>query len=278
MKLLKKINNNFALAEDSKGEQVIVEGRGVGFQKMPCELNDLSSISRTYYGFNSETIRLIQTVNPQILQIADQLYNEAVDQIPAELNPNLPFTLADHLEFCIERLNKNIELKMPLTYELESSYPLEMKLAENALERIEEQLGICLPASEKAGIALNIINSELTVKASNTQKEEELIAGCTRIIEAHLHQTIHLNSFNYVRFATHMRYRLRRINEGVSENCSYSLYQTMQKQYAKIAGIVNGMAVYLEVNGYPVSEEEKFYLILHVQRLCDRERCLTTQP
>ena len=42
---------------------------------------------------------------------------------------------------------------MPLTYELESSYPLEMKLAENALERIEEQLGICLPASEKAGIA-----------------------------------------------------------------------------------------------------------------------------
>lgn len=78
MKLLKKINNNFALAEDSKGEQVIVEGRGVGFQKMPCELNDLSSISRTYYGFNSETIRLIQTVNPQILQIADQLYNEAV--------------------------------------------------------------------------------------------------------------------------------------------------------------------------------------------------------
>ena len=60
---------------------MIVEGRGVGFQKMPCELNDLSSISRTYYGFNSETIRLIQTVNPQILQIADQLYNEAVDQI-----------------------------------------------------------------------------------------------------------------------------------------------------------------------------------------------------
>ena len=35
MKLLKKINNNFALAEDSKGEQVIVEGRGVGFRPFP---------------------------------------------------------------------------------------------------------------------------------------------------------------------------------------------------------------------------------------------------
>ena len=52
----------------------------------------------------------------------------------------------------------------------------------------------------------------------------------------------------------------------------------MKEQYAKIAGIVNGMAVFLEVSGSPVCEVEKFYLILHVQRLCDRERCLTTQP
>ena len=47
MKLLKKINNNFALALDSKGTQIIVEGKGIGFRKMPEELADLSVISRT---------------------------------------------------------------------------------------------------------------------------------------------------------------------------------------------------------------------------------------
>ena len=36
MKLLKKINNNFALAIDGNGEKVIVEGRGIGFNRMPC--------------------------------------------------------------------------------------------------------------------------------------------------------------------------------------------------------------------------------------------------
>ena len=273
MKLLKKINNNFALAEDSKGEKVIVEGRGVGFQKMPCELTDLSIISRTYYGFNSETIRLIQTVNPKILQIADQIYNEAVDQIPAELNANLPFTLADHLEFCIERMNKKIQLKMPLIYELESSYPLEMKLAERTLQRVEEQLDIRLPESEKAGIALNLINAELSVKTSNTQQEEELIDGCTRIIEAYLHHPIYRKSFNYTRFATHLQYLLRRMNQHPPQNVSYSLYQTIKERYAPICEVVSAMAVYLEASGYPIGEEEKFYLILHVQRLCDRERC-----
>lgn len=49
MKLLKKINNNYALALDSRGEKIIVEGRGIGFQKMPCELSDLSLVSKTYY-------------------------------------------------------------------------------------------------------------------------------------------------------------------------------------------------------------------------------------
>ncbi|MFQ8583619.1 MAG: hypothetical protein ACLSA6_14420 [Holdemania massiliensis] len=86
---------------------------------MPASLQ----ISRSFpyiLRFQLETIRLIQWLS-KILQIADQIYNEAVDQIPAELNANLPFTLADHLEFCIERMNKKIQLKMPLIYELEST-------------------------------------------------------------------------------------------------------------------------------------------------------------
>ena len=61
MKLLKKINNNFALALDSRGEQIIVEGKGIGFQKMPMELNDLSLITRTYYDTKEQDVSLINT-------------------------------------------------------------------------------------------------------------------------------------------------------------------------------------------------------------------------
>ena len=58
MKLIKKINNNFALAEDSGGNQVIVEGRGVGFNKMPCTITDLSCISHTYYDYDEKYLSL----------------------------------------------------------------------------------------------------------------------------------------------------------------------------------------------------------------------------
>lgn len=63
------------------------------------------------------------------------------------------------------------------------------------------------------------------------------------------------------------------MNQQPPQNVSYSLYQTIKERYAPICEVVSAMAVYLEASGYPIGEEEKFYLILHVQRLCDRERC-----
>ena len=42
MKLLRKINNNAAVAQDKRGREMVVLGRGVGFHPMPYELTDLS--------------------------------------------------------------------------------------------------------------------------------------------------------------------------------------------------------------------------------------------
>lgn len=49
MRIIKKINNNVAVAVDSAGHELIVLGKGLGFPKMPYELNDLSRITRTFY-------------------------------------------------------------------------------------------------------------------------------------------------------------------------------------------------------------------------------------
>ena len=49
MKLLRKINNNAAVAQDNRGREMVVLGRGVGFHSMPYELPDLSVVYRTFY-------------------------------------------------------------------------------------------------------------------------------------------------------------------------------------------------------------------------------------
>lgn len=51
MKVVKKINNNVAICLDSNNCELVAFGKGIGFPKMPYEIQDLSLIDRTFYDF-----------------------------------------------------------------------------------------------------------------------------------------------------------------------------------------------------------------------------------
>lgn len=271
MKLLKKINNNFALALDSKGEQIIVEGRGIGFLKMPTELRDLSPITRTYYDIKEQDISLIRSVSDEVLEISGKVYRYAEQYIGERLNPNLTFILADHIQFSLERYEKKIDMKMPAYYDIPLLYPTEAKVADYAMKLIREELGVRLPDSEATGIALNIINSELMPENASADREE-LVERITEFIEKSFHLEIDRDSFSYSRFISHMEYLFKRLEEDEEvSGGSFDLYKAVKAEIPEISRCVNGIERILTEAGYHLNEEEKLYLMLHVNRLCDRE-------
>lgn len=273
MKLVKKINNNFALALDSKGEQIIVEGKGIGFLKMPCDFQDLKQITRTYYGTTAQYEALIKSVSPEVIEIAGTVTDYAKRFIPGTLNQNLPLILADHLQFALERMKKNIYLKTPLYYEIEHLYPKEAAIAEYGVKLIRKKLGVRLPEEEKTGIALTIINSEME-HSNKKNVNEQLIEECTEIVEEKMCIHISKDSFNYSRFVSHLQYLLRRAREPInSTSDNREMYQVISRKYADISECAEAIKNYLEPKGYYLNEEEKLYLILHIHRLCDREDC-----
>lgn len=44
MIIVKKINNNFAMARDDRGNELVVSGKGVGFHETPYYLEDESTL------------------------------------------------------------------------------------------------------------------------------------------------------------------------------------------------------------------------------------------
>lgn len=271
MKLLKKINNNYALALDSKGTQIIVEGRGIGFRKMPEELTNLSVISRTYYGTREEDISLIQSIDDEVMELASKISALANERIGEKLNPNLTFILADHIQFSIERCQKGMNVRMPIYYDINLLYPEEVEIAEYAMWLIHRKLKVDLPESELTGIALNIINSEINTGTVNEDKEE-LIETITEFIETTFQIRIGRNKFSYTRFVSHMEYLLRRakMNREVSEE-NRKMYRAVKAEFLDLNRCVNGIESILKKNGYYLNDEEKLYLIMHVNRLCERE-------
>ena len=54
---------------------------------------------------------------------------------------------------------------------------------------------------------------------------------------------------------------------------SKELLSSVRKEYPEFNNTVEEIAKRLSSSGYQMDDNEKFYLLLHVQRLCDREDC-----
>ena len=85
--------------------------------------------------------------------------------------------------------------------------------------------------------------------------------------------TVRRDTFNYARFATHVQYLLRRIFEDKSiDSENIQMYQSIREEYEAASRCVDRIAAYLKENWKAeLTEEEKLYLIMHVNRVCAKE-------
>lgn len=114
MKIIKKINTSAALALDASGHEVVVLGKGIGFPPTPYELTDLSKVERTFYDVDPRYLSMIAELSQPIVMACADIADQAEIELGNQLNPNLPFTLADHVQFAVERLKSGVDLTMPI--------------------------------------------------------------------------------------------------------------------------------------------------------------------
>ena len=271
MQAVKRINHNTAVCLDGAGRELIATGKGIGFGEMPHEVA-LDQVQRTFYGIDPKYLAFIEEVDPEVLEFAAQLTSLATQQLSYELSPNLPITLADHIQFALKRARDHMVVAMPLWREAESAYPVEYRLGEMAVAGLQKTFGVRIQRQEAAGIALSIVNAAVSSSpraARAERKEEQLFTRIARIIEQRMGVTIDETSFAYTRFESHIRYLLERLESGQpfkTENAE--LYPSLSSQYPKAASCAHEVADAIgEAYGTELSDEEVLYLILHITRV-----------
>ena len=276
MKVIKKINNNVAVCVDNDGHELVAFGKGIGFPKIPYVLKDLSLIWRTYYGIKPNYLDLFNEIPEEIFVLSAKIVDVAKTKIKNEINSNIVFTLADHINFAIERYRKNMDIKMPFNYDIRHLYEEEMNVGEYAIKLINQEMDTHLSKDEAVSIAMHFINAEnMQRNEENEVDEKTIILDLTKIIEADFSMTIDRDGFNYSRFVSHMQYLLkRRENDTEITSENKKMYDSMKNAYQKTFDCVLHIKEYLitALNWNP-SEEELLYLMLHINRLCSREDC-----
>lgn len=271
MQVVRNINNNVALCLDSQGNELVAFGRGIGFRKPPYEV-ELSRIERTFYGVDPKLISAIEDIPSELVLIADEVVQGFVAQTGKTLNPRVAFTLADHLAFAIQRQHKHLVFEVPVEQDVRDLYADEVAAGHRAVALVRERMREWLPAEEEALVALHLVNAEEGSAQDGAPVSREVISHIAAIVEQDMGIAVEKASFDFTRFSSHMQHLIKRSAEGAFlDTKNQQLYQVLVDSYPETFCCVEHICAYLRcVLGRTLPDEERMYLILHVNRLCAR--------
>lgn len=276
MRVIKKINNNVAVCQDSNGQELIALGKGIGFPKTPYELTDLSKIDMTFYRVSSQTVALLQDIPSDVISISAQIVERAQQELPYSLSPNVIFSLADHINFAIERVKKNQVFDFSLTYDIAHLYPKEYKLGERAVNLLNKQLQANLPETEATAIAMHFINGSETLTQELTESiNENLLKFVIQEIENTFNLKINRKSFAFNRFKVHFQYYLQRLkdNKQISGEVAPTLISDIKKNNPLVYKC--GQDIVLEIDKQlhtQTTDDEMFYVMIYINRMINKQK------
>lgn len=275
MKVIKKLNNNVVLALNKHNEEIIVVGKGLGFQKTPYELKDESLIEKIYViPNNTRASDILDSIPTEIIAVTEKIINYGNKVLNKESNSTIFLSLCDHINFAVQRNKDEMEIKSPLYWEIKHLYPDEYKVGLKAVNIINKELKIEVSIEEASFIALHFINSQIGAKdMGETTKITSITGEILNIVKYHFKINFNEESFNFTRFVTHIRYFiLRQLNKEKLENDNEFMYDLMKKRYIEEYKCVKKIENYLYKNyNWTCSADEKLYLMMHIQRVKLRE-------
>lgn len=279
MKVIKSINNNIAICLDNNNRKLVVFAKGIGYPSVPYEFNDLSKVESTFYNVDSKYYEFFTEIPENTLLFVQRMIENLNLKTNYNFSPNAIFVLADHIEFAVKRSRNNTYVPLPYSYDIEYEYPDLVKVSKWMVKNIEEKFDIRLQEGEVHVIASHLIeclqNDRIQESTTNIASVDEVIQKTTEIINDYFNTKIDESNYNYIRFKTHMKYLIKRLeNESEFKDDNFALLSDMRRKFPEIDGCVakinDFLNEYFKVN---CTASEVLYLFIHVNRLYSREGC-----
>ncbi|WP_195257854.1 PRD domain-containing protein [Bacillus paralicheniformis] len=276
MKIYKVLNNNAAIVKED-GQEKIVMGPGIAFQKGKNDTIPRNKVEKifTIHEENEKFKQILETLPEEHIEAAEEIISYAEGRLSAPLSDHIHIALVDHLSFAIERVRKGFVIQNKLLNEIKALYKKEYEIGLWAIDLVKEKLKVELPDDEAGYIALHIHTAKMDAEnMQKTLKYTNIIKELIEKIECCFNQKIDENSISYQRLVTHLRYAINRLesNEAFHVMDDDMLY-FIRKKYPESYQCAAGLADYVKTEyDLHLPESEVGYITLHVQRLNDSYR------
>lgn len=267
------INNNVVSSYDRDQNEIIVMGKGIGFQKKPGQEIPENKIEKRFILENKAQVnqfkQLMESVPMNHLAVSVDIIEYAKQVMPKRISQTIYLSLTDHINFALERSKEGMLFQNSLLNEVKSFYPSEYLVGEYALALIRRETGIELPIDEAASIALHFVNAEYNVGMNDTMNITSLIKDTIQIVEDALQIKLDDMGLYYSRFVTHLKFLSQRVFTGqLLDNQDQELVEMISRLYPHEYEISKLVGNYIkEKYDREVTNEELVYLTVHIRRI-----------
>lgn len=276
LRVAKVLNNNVIIANHPDHGEVVVIGKGIGFNRKSGESIPLEAVEKLFILTNQQEQeqykQLIPQVDEQLIELIGEIIMYISSKTQATLNEHIHIALTDHLAFAIKRAEQDLAFHNPFLFETKELYPLEFELAEYAIDLIRRKMGVDLGQDETGFVALHINSAMTNRHISEVRGHAQLIADLAAIIEDELHFSILRNSLDYSRLLTHLRFAIERVRRGERVAEVDKLESLLKREYPTLYALAWKLTKVMEKRlKMPVYQAEVSYLTMHLHRIVPPE-------
>lgn len=267
-RILKVLNNSTILLDDN-GKQKIGIGNGIGFSKKPGDFVDSTKVEKLFENTDNKFIKKmtesIRKIDEKYYFVVDKIVQYANKMLNQQMPDSIYITLADHLYFAKERLEKGIVVPCPMKTEIKILYNKEFNIAEKAIEIVNKELNTNFDSEEAGLIALHIINVTINNSGNNQISSVSTVSEIVKIIEDYFGIVLDKNSLSYSRLLTHLHFLSLRMFEQ-NEKQLFVPVVSIDSSLNKARCCAQTIGNYIKENyNYKLASNELVYLAVHIQ-------------
>jgi len=273
----KVLNSSIVLAQDEKGKNFILLGKGIGYGKKIGMIIEKQSIEQIFIPVDNNELEkvsyLMNAIPPELIEVTQDIITYAKNVLNVKFKDSVYFILADHLNFAIKRFIENINITNRVFWEIKNFYSKEFAVGLYAVKLMNTKFNISLSEEEAANIAFHLVNAQDEKDESlDTMKAAKLVGVIVNIVRYSIKDEFDTDSIHYSRFITHIKYFVERYFEnGLLNETDDILYNQVSSKYKE------AFSCSLKIDDYfyekyqtHLPHEELAYLIVHIQRLISK--------
>lgn len=273
-RITKILNHNSFMGIESKNDQeCLIMGKGVAFGKKVGQTVSVTGDARVYslkeLTDRGEAKEIIKSVSPLCLELANEVLDQAEEEF-GKVDRSILFTMADHLDFAVRRIQNGEQISNPLTDDIRIMFYKEYKVAGCIRDLLKEKLEIRIDEHEIGYIALHVHAAIVDENVSQAMEIARTVRECICMVEEETGKSIDVMSLSYNRLMNHVRYMVARAIHGEKLKMSLNDYMSVKfpGPYMTAEKICRKMEKSLKL---PIPDIEIGYLAMHLERMMDRE-------